>query len=62
MEDRVYNRWSVLQRELWNSEAVIKNPKEESEREEDVFFNTRLPSGFYIELNYSQGFPCSKTN
>lgn len=37
MEDRVYNRWAVLQRELWNSEAVIKKLKEESEMEEKLF-------------------------
>lgn len=37
MEDRVYNRWAVLQRELQNSEAVIKKLKEESEMEEELF-------------------------
>lgn len=37
MEDRVYNRWAVLQRELWNSEAVIKKLSEESEMEEKLF-------------------------
>lgn len=37
MEDRVYNRRAVLQRERWNSEAVIKKLKEESEMEEKLF-------------------------
>lgn len=37
MEDRVYNRWAVLQRELPNSEAVIKKLKEESEMGEELF-------------------------
>lgn len=37
MEDRIYNRWPVLQREPQNSEAVIKTLREESERQEDLF-------------------------
>lgn len=37
MEDRVYNHWAVLQRELQNSEAVIKKLKEESEMGEELF-------------------------
>lgn len=37
MEDRVYNRWAVLQREWRNSEVVIKKLKEESEMEEKLF-------------------------
>lgn len=37
MEERVYNRRAVLQRELRNREAVIKKLREESEMEEKLF-------------------------
>ena len=42
MEDRVYNRWSVLQRETKNgeAEAEIKDPKEGSEKDEGRCLNS----------------------
>lgn len=57
MEDRVYNRWAVLQRELWSAEAVIKKLKEESEMEEKLFrvhCSCRFLFFFFTELNYLQ--------
>lgn len=54
MEDRVYNRWAVLQRELPNSEAVIKKLKEESEMGEELFrvHWSRRVFFLFTELNY----------
>lgn len=57
MEDRVYNRWAVLQRELWNSEAVIKKLKKESEMEEKLFrvhCSHRFLFLFFTKLNNVQ--------
>lgn len=65
MEDRVYNRWAVLQRELQNSEAVIKKLKEESEMEEELFRVHWSHSCFFFlltELNYLQGFSAVENN
>lgn len=66
MEDRVYNRWAVLQRELRNSEAVIKKVKEESEMEEELFrlhCSRRLLKKkiFFAELNL-QKIPTVENN
>lgn len=53
MEDRVYNRRAVLQRERWNSEAVIKKLKEESEMEEKLFrVHCRFLFFFFFFLLY----------
>lgn len=64
MEDRVYNRWAVLQRELWNSEAVIKKLKEESEMEEKLFrvHCSRRFLFSFTELNYLQKISTVETN
>lgn len=65
MEDRVYNRRAVLQRERWNSEAVIKKLKEESEMEEKLFrVHCRFLFFFFFALQsrfINRGFQQWKT-
>ena len=50
MEDRVYNRWSVLQRETRNGEAEIKDPKEGSEKDEGRRLNSIMNLYLYLYL------------
>lgn len=59
MEDRVYNRRDVLQRELWNSEAVMKKLKEESEMEEKLF-RVHCSRRFLFFFLYSAELSCRK--